>query len=179
MCCSDEKKRINDFLDKLGVDRAITPEEFAKAMESAIQDRARIFYFVYKTLKEMYPEVDADKVMAKASYEFGKYNSRKMGDVKDAADALLNQTSKGGILAFKQEITELNESRAEKRIYNCPHVNAFKELGLSQEEIKKLCKELLMPGDFAMLEPFPHVKLEFPKTLADDDVCIMCITKQS
>ena len=178
MGCCDETKRIQDFVEKLGVKDNITPEDFAKAMESAIEGRAKIFYFVWKTLQRLYPEIDADKVMATASYEFGKYNSKTMGNVKDAADALLNQTSRGGMLAFKQEITELSEKSAEKRIYNCPHVNAFKELGCSQEEISKLCKMLLMPGDFAQLEPFPGVKLEFPKTLADDDVCIMRITKQ-
>ncbi|HHW01724.1 MAG TPA: L-2-amino-thiazoline-4-carboxylic acid hydrolase [Thermoanaerobacterales bacterium] len=178
MCCYDEKKRIQAFVEKLGVKDDITPEEFAKALESAIADRAKIFYFIYKTLQKLYPEVDADKVMAIASYEFGKHNSKKMGNVKDAADALLNQTSRGGMLAFKQEITELSEKIAEKRIYNCPHINAFKELGCSQEEITKLCRLLLMPGDFAMLEPFPNIKLEFPKTLAEDDVCIMRITKQ-
>jgi hypothetical protein len=178
MGCCDETKRIQDFVEKLGVKDNITPEDFAKALESAIADRAKIFYFIYKTLQRLHPEIDADEVMATASHEFGKYNSKKMGRVKDAADALLNQTSRGGMLAFKQEITELSEKSAEKCMYNCPHVNAFKELGCSQEEISKLCKMLLMPGDFALLEPFPSIRLEFPKTLAEDDVCIMKITKQ-
>ena len=178
MGCCDETKRIQDFVEKLGVKDNITPEDFAKALESAIADRAKIFYFIYKTLQRLHPEIDADKVMATASHEFGKYNSKKMGSVKDAADALLNQTSRGGMLAFKQEITELSEKSAEKCMYNCPHVNAFKELGCSQEEITKLCKMLLMPGDFALLEAYPNIKLEFPKTLAEDDVCIMKITAQ-
>ena len=178
MSCCDETKRIQDFVEKLGVKDNVTPEDFGKAIEGAIADRAKIFYFIYKTLQRLHPEIDADEVMATASHEFGKYNSKKMGSVKDAADALLNQTSRGGMLAFKQEITELSEKSAEKCMYNCPHVNAFKELGCSQEEITKLCKMLLMPGDFALLEPFPSIRLEFPKTLAEDDVCIMKITKQ-
>ena len=102
MGCYDEKKRIQDFVEKLGVKDNITPEDFAKALESAIEDRAKIFYFIYKTIRRLYPEVDADRVMATASYEFGKYNSRKMGNVKDAADALLNVTSSAGMLAWKQ-----------------------------------------------------------------------------
>jgi len=117
--------------------------------------------------------------MSEASYEFGKFKSKNIGEVKNAADALLNQTSRGGILAFKQEMTKLNECQAEKHIYNCPHINAFKEMGCSPEEIIKLCKDLLMPGDFAMLESFPNIKLEFPKNLAEDDVCIMHITDNS
>ena len=93
---------------------------------------------------------------------------------QDAEDAVLNQTSKAGMLAFDQEITKLTPEESIKVIRRCPHIEAFEELGCSKEERIKLCTKLLMPLDFALLAPYEKVRLEFPKNLAADDVCVMC-----
>lgn len=171
------KTDIPSYLKSIRYDEAISREEFFKAVEGAIKDRALIFYFTYKTLKETHPEIDADKVMASASHQYGLYKSKFLGEIKDAADGMLKQTSKTGMIAFDQQITSLSPDYAEKHIHNCPLINAFKEVGCSDEEIKKLCTELLMPGDYGMLENCQNVKLTFPKNLAEDDVCIMCVQK--
>lgn len=175
MCCTES--RIKEFKEKIGFDKEITREEFTKAVEGAMKDRALIFYFIYKTLQKLHPDIDADAVMAEASHAYGSYKSQFLGDVKTAADALLNQTSKTGMLAFNQTITVADDDYAEKLIHNCPLVNAFKEVGCSDEEIAKLCTKLLMPGDFALLEPYKGIELSFPKNLAEHDVCMMCIKK--
>lgn len=112
--------------------------------------------------------------MAEASRRLGEYKAPNLGNVCDAETAILNQTSKAGMLAFDQEITMLSPEESVKVIRRCPHIEAFEELGCSKEERIKLCTELLMPLDFALLAPYEKVRLEFPKNLAADDVCVMC-----
>lgn len=172
-CCS----KIEEYKCSIGLEEPVSIEDFKKSLFGAIKDRGLIFYFMWKTLQDMHPEIDADAVMAEASHRYGLHKSKNLGDVRNAEDALLNQTSKAGMLAFEQEITDLTADRAEKIIRRCPHIEAFDEVGCSREEKIKLCTKLLMPGDFGMLEPFAGIELEFPKNLAADDVCIM-VTKR-
>lgn len=167
-------KKIEDFKDKIGLEKSVSPEELGNTVAAAIKDRARIFYFIWKTIQDLHPEIDADKIMAEASRKFGEYKSSGLGKVENAEEALLNQTSKAGMLAFDQEITLLSPSSSQKLIKRCPHIEAFDELGCTREEKIKLCTELLMPGDYGILKPYPNIILEFPKNLAADDVCIMC-----
>ena len=165
--CAD---RINEFMEKIALDAPVSPEYLANAVAGAIKDRALLFYFTWKTLQE----IDADAVMAEASRRLGEYKAPNLGNVCDAETAILNQTSKAGMLAFDQEITMLSPEESVKVIRRCPHIEAFEELGCSKEERIKLCTELLMPLDFALLAPYEKVRLEFPKNLAADDVCVMC-----
>ena len=171
LMCTD---RINEYMEKIALDAPVSPEYLASAVAGAIKDRALLFYFTWKTLQDMHPEIDADAVMAEASRRLGEYKAPNLGKVEDAEDAVLNQTSKAGMLAFDQEITKLTPEESIKVIRRCPHIEAFEELGCSKEERIKLCTKLLMPLDFALLAPYEKVRLEFPKNLAADDVCVMC-----
>ena len=175
MCSCD----VENFVNKLALNKSVSPEEAAQMVNNAIKDRAFLFYFTWKTLQDMHPEIDADKVMAEASRRLGDYKASALGEIKDAAEAIMKQTSKAGMLVFDQEITKLTPTESEKLIHRCPHIEAFKDLGCSDEEISKLCKKLLMPLDFAMLAQHKNIKLEFPKNLADDDICIMHTTMTS
>ncbi|MFA0889179.1 MAG: hypothetical protein ACC613_08840 [Synergistales bacterium] len=168
--------RIDEYKKSIRLDESVSPEQLGNIVANAVKDRGLIFYFVWRALQDMHPELDADEVMMEASRRFGSHKSKTMGNVETAADALLNQTSKTGMLAFNQEIKEISPERSEKHIRRCPHIEAFDEVGCTKEEKIKLCTKLLMPGDYAILNPFQSIRLEFPKNLAADDVCIM-VTK--
>jgi hypothetical protein len=171
------QEQIDSYMEAMDLSKPVSPDVFKNAVFNTVKDRGLIFYFMWKTLKDMHSEIDADAVMAEASHRFGLHKSNNLGEVRDAKDAMLNQTSKAGLLAFEQEINELTPERAEKAIRQCPHMAAFDEVGCTKEEKTKLCTKLLMPGDFGLLEPFPEVELEFPKNLAENDVCIMVTRK--
>jgi hypothetical protein len=171
------QSEIDAYMQNAELDKPVSPEVFKQAVYSAVKDRGLIFYFIWATLRDTHPEIDADAVMAEASHRYGLHKSSYMGNVKDAKDAMLNQTSKAGLLAFDQEINELTQERSEKLIRKCPHIAAFDEVGCSREEKITLCTKLLMPGDFGLLEPYENIALEFPKNLAADDVCVM-VTKK-
>ena len=93
--CTD---RINEYMEKIALDAPVSPEYLASAVAGAIKDRALLFYFTWKTLQDMHPEIDADAVMAEASRRLGEYKAPNLGKVEDAEDAVLNQTSKAGML---------------------------------------------------------------------------------
>jgi len=165
MAKETDKKNINDYLEKVGANKQPTLEEYKQAVTEAIKDRGRIYYFIWKTIKELHPEIDADEIMEEASRKFGSLISSKFKKVDNAKDAMIEFSSKVGILAFDQEFIELNEDRSVKKTYKCPHMDAFKELGCSDEEMEKLC-DMLSEGDFAQYVTYPNVKLTFKSLLS-------------
>ena len=180
------KEEIKAFMDASKIDQPATVEEFTEAVFGAYKDRTRQVYFIWRKLKELYPEVDANRVIREGSYDFGLYQGEQIaqryggGDKVGPKEALLGQTSRGGLLVFKQEIKELGEEKAVKMFNRCPHVEALTELGLSKEEIKMFCRDMLGHCDYAICKPFTNVEIDFPTTIADGEGCgcAMTITKK-
>ena len=179
------KEEINDFLKECKVDQPASVEEFHQAVKGAYKDRTTQIYFIWKKLKELYPEVDANRVIREGSWDFGLFQGEKIAAKYGAEnigpkEAVLGQTSRGGLLVFQQEILELEDDKAVKMFNHCPHVEALTELGLSKEDIKMFCRDMLGACDYAICEPFPHVTIDFPTTIADGDGhgCAMTITRK-
>ncbi|MDR3588486.1 MAG: L-2-amino-thiazoline-4-carboxylic acid hydrolase [Negativicutes bacterium] len=183
MSVEKEKQEIKDFVDSLKLEQAVTAEQYRVAMKGAIKDRAIIYYCIWKKIRELYPGIDAARIMKEASWDFGiiKGNqlAHKIGGVdKSPREVLKGQTSKGGMLVFRQEIVELNDEKAVKIFNECPHLEAFEELGAAPEELRLLCRDMLCWGDYGTFAPFADIKLEWPSTIADgtDKGCAMTIT---
>ena len=146
------KKEIEAFMKASRVDEPATPEEFHDALLSAYKDRTRQVYFIWRKLKELYPEVDANRVVREGSWDFGYYQGQQIAKKYGAEnvgpkEALLGQTSRGGLQVFQQEIVELDDQKAVKIFNHCPHVEALQELGLSPEDIKMFCRgTAIMPS---------------------------------
>lgn len=181
-----EKQQITEFVSSLGLEKDMTAEQYRVAIKAAIKDRAIIYYCIWKKLQQLHPDIDATKVMREASWDFGIVKGNQMakklgGTDKNPKEVLKGQTSKGGMLVFKQEIVELNDQKAVKIFHECPHLEAFRELGATDEELKVLCKDMLCWGDYGTFAPFPNVKLEWPSTLADgtNRGCAMTLTRKS
>ncbi|WP_405380035.1 L-2-amino-thiazoline-4-carboxylic acid hydrolase [Phascolarctobacterium sp.] len=180
------KEEIKAFMDASRITEPATVEEFHQAVKDAYKDRTRQVYFIWRKLKELYPEVDANRVIREGSWDFGLYQGQKIvekfGDAEKIGpkEALLGQTSRGGLLVFEQEIQELEDNRAVKIFNCCPHCEALRELGCSPEEIKMFCRDMLGHCDYAICEPFPNVEIDFPTTIADGEGkgCAMTITRK-
>ena len=179
------KKEIEAFMKASRVDEPATPEEFHDALLSAYKDRTRQVYFIWRKLKELYPEVDANRVVREGSWDFGYYQGQQIAKKYGAEnvgpkEALLGQTSRGGLQVFQQEIVELDDQKAVKIFNHCPHVEALQELGLSPEYIKMFCRDMLGHCDYAICAAFPNVDIDFPTTIADGEGkgCAMTITRK-
>ena len=181
-----ETKEIGEFVSNLALERDVTAEQYRLALKAAIKDRAIIYYCIWKKLQQLYPEVDATKVLREASWDFGLAKGKEMakrlgGTDKGPKEVLKGHTAKGGMLVFNIEITELNDNRAVKIIKECPHLEAFKELGATPDELKILCRDMMCSGDYGTFAPFPNVQLEWPSTLTDDDSkgCALTLVRKS
>lgn len=162
--------------EKISLDERPTNEDYAAALKGAIQSRAAITYLIWKTLQEAYPDVDATKVLGDAYRAYGRYYGEKWEHVEDAASALLAQTSKGGYLVFGQTFKASGPEYAQKDFGSCPHMEMFRMLGASDEEMKILCQDILSEGDYGNFDPHEGVSLEFKKQIgAGDDHCEYCV----
>lgn len=178
------KKDIKNFTDSLNFDKPISQEEFKAAIKSAYMDRSRQVWFIYKKLHELYPDVDAKRVIREGSWDFGLFQGQQIAEKYGPEnigpkEAIIGQTSKGGMLVFDQEIIQLEDDKAIKHFKACPHVEAIKELGASPKEVKAFCREMIGLCDFAIVEPFVNCDIDFPTTIADgiDEPCRMTITR--
>ena len=164
------------FREKVTAPDSVSIKQFQLAVEGAIKARSKVTYLVWKELKEQCPEVDATKVMASAYEKFGELAGETWGDIENPGQALIAQSSMGGYLVFDQTLTECSETYAQKTFHHCPHIEAFRELGATDEEIKILCQDILSAGDYGNMNPHDKVRLEFRKQIgAGDDTCEYCV----
>jgi hypothetical protein len=171
----EDKEKIEDYLDQMKLDNPVPVEEFRRIVRALIAARGRFVYFIWRVLKEK--GLDADALVQEACYRWGAFNGRKMGDIKTPAEFLKKLSTKAGTLAWEQEYTQLSDDRASKEFYYCPHVAAFEEAGASNEEIVKLCKDMLCYGDYGTASPHP-INLEWAEpTLGEGGKrCVMMLT---
>lgn len=177
-------KEAKEFFESLKLNQNPTNEEFYEAVLSAYMDRTRQVYFIWKKIKELYPDVDANRIIREGSWDFGLFQGQKIlqkyGDENiGPKEAIKGQTSKGGVMVFNQEILEFTDEKAVKMFNQCPHVKALTELGLSKDEIKMFCRDMLGHCDYAICSPFSNVEIDFPTTVADGEGkgCAMTITR--
>ena len=170
----EDRERIEDLLDQMKLDDPVPVEEFRRVVRGLAGARGRYVYFIWKVLQEK--GLDADALVREACFRWGAFNGREMGDIKTPAEFLKKFSSKAGTLGWEQECTQLNDRRASKEFYHCPHVVAFEEAGASKEEIAKLCRDMLCYGDYGTASPHP-IKLEFEEpTLAEGGRrCVMML----
>lgn len=180
----EENSEVKYFVDSLKLNEDVKIEEFHKAVKSAYMDRTTQVYFIWKKLKELYPDVDANKVIREGSWDFGLFQGNQIAEKYGAdkigpKEAIIGQTSKGGWLVFQQEITEFTDDKAVKVFHNCPHVEALEKIGVSKELQKEFCRDMLGHCDYAICHPFPNVEINFPTTVADGEGhgCAMTITR--
>lgn len=175
---------VKDFVESLKLEESVSIDEFHQAVKSAYMDRTTQIYFIWRKLKELYPEVDANKVVREGSWDFGIFQGEQIAEKYGAEnigpkEAVVGQTSKGGWLVFQQEITEFTDDKAVKMFNSCPHVEALERLDVSKEEIKDFCRDMLGHCDYAICHPFPNVEIDFPTTVADGEGhgCAMTIIR--
>ena len=179
------KADIDAFTGNMHFDEPVSQEDFRDAVQSAYMDRSRQIWFIYKKMKELYPEIDAERVIREGSWDFGVYQGNKIVEKYQDAEAigpreaLFGQTSKGGMLVFDQEILQADDDKAVKHFRKCPHMTALRELGATPQEVKMFCRDMLGACDYGICHPFPHVDVDFPTTIGDGEgePCRMVLTR--
>ena len=114
-------------------------------VRAAVKDRATWFALLYKSFNEVLPETEVQKAARKAIYEFGRLKAKK--DPADFSPELWvkRHVDKGSYLVFDSDV-EVNAEGAVQQMKYCALVEAWKEMGCSDEEIDLFC-DIAMEGD--------------------------------
>lgn len=120
-------------------------KEMIEKVRAAVKDRATWFALLYKSFKEMLPEEEVQRAARKAIYEFGRLKAKK--DPADFSPELWvrRHVDKGSYLVFDSDV-EVNAEGAVQQMKFCALVEAWKEMGCSDEEIDLFC-DIAMEGD--------------------------------
>lgn len=180
MLKKDDKDNYDKFLKDIRMNEPISDEELKEVVKSAIKDRSKFFYCVYKTLTELHPEIDATEVMREASRRFGACRSGNFHGTDDCREIVKNDFPKDAMLVYAVDVEELNKDKAVCNFKKCPHMEAFEELGCTQEEAEHFCLDMLIHGDYAAYADCDEIELSFPRILARGEaVCEYTLTKKN
>jgi len=119
--------------------------EIIEKVRAAIKDRAVWFALLYRSFQEALPAQEVERLSRKAIREFGR-----MKALKDPVDFsprawVEKHVEKGSSLVFDSEV-EAGGGYALQRMKYCPLVEAWREMGCTEEEIKLFC-DIAMEGD--------------------------------
>jgi len=172
---AEDKERIEAYIDQMKLDDPVSAEEFRKVVRALIGARGLFVYYIWKVLKEK--GLDADALVREACTRWGVSVGKKLGEIKTPAEFFDETVNENRSVGMEQEFTLLNDERAAKEFYYCPHMAAAEEAGATREEKAALCKDMLCHGDYGTASLHP-VHLEWPEpTLGEGGQrCVMMLT---
>lgn len=138
--------------------------DFVTAMRGAIADRATYLYMIYKAL-ERDGRVDPETLLRGAIYEYGLVKGRA-NPIKTVREWIKGGSSQE---ILQKEYLEAEEDRGRIRFTHCPHLEAWRKLGATDEECATLC-DIAMRGDYGEMTIYGF-KMEVIKSLAKGDEC--------
>jgi hypothetical protein len=152
------------------------------AVIDSIKNRALVYLNMYQILSEEHGKENAIRLMQKAIYQrgqekAGKYKKKMNGsDLKAMADNFL----KGGassLNVFGNEVVKVEGDLALLRLNSCPLVDAWKEAGLSSENIITMC-DIAYQVDFGKFEGMGF-SLRFNSRICEGSpYCELVVTKK-
>ena len=154
------------------MDKTYTQEEHDEILvaeiRKAIEHRATWMYLLLKEARDRGLEWDdfARPVIRETGCLGGQERRGRMVDPENLIefqDVFPSDTSRK---VFAMEVTAADEEKYYLDFGYCPLVNAWKKLGATAGEIKKLC-DIAMEGDRGMASQFPAFQFSLGKTIAE------------
>ena len=153
----------------------IKAEETIKQVREAIKDRATWFVFMYKSFSKVLPPEEVERLAREAIYQFGTLKGKKDGRKISPDEWVEKHMTKGSGQVFQSEINK-EKDFSEQRMTYCPLVEAWKELGCSDEEIDLFC-DIAMEGDRGRAD-YHGIPWDIPKRLGKGDSFCQLILKK-
>jgi len=149
-------------------------QEMIDKVRAAIKDRATWFALLYKEFAQVLPEEEVQRICRKAIHRFGLMKAEK--DPKDFSPQawVRKHVEKGSSLVFDSDI-EIAPDHAVQQMKFCALVEAWKEMGLSAEEIALFC-DIAMEGDRGRADGH-GVRMELLQTIGKGDPCCRLVIK--
>lgn len=150
-----------------------------KALIDSIKNRAHFYFNLYQTLSEEYGKEKAINLMQKAIYKRGQEKAKKHKVNKNDFPTLAKGFLEGGessLNIFGNEVFEVDDDHAKLRLNGCPLVDAWKEAGLSAEDIVTMC-DIAYQVDFGKFEGLGF-SLKFDSRICEGHSCCeLVVTK--
>ena len=150
-------------------------EETIKRVREAIKDRATWFALLYKSFSKVLPPKEVEQASREAIYEYGRSKGKKDGKKISPEEWVEKHMSKGSGEVFESKIFKETDY-SEQRMTFCPLIEAWKELGCSDEEIDLFC-DIAMEGDRGRAD-YHGIPWEIPNRLGKGDSFCRLLLKQ-
>jgi len=170
---------VGSFLESLGFGKAYSEKDVTAMLREKVGDRGLLVYIAWKMMQKLYPWMDAEKFLYDACFQFGKTQTSNFVENATPAIWLRQISSRAGILVWEQTIASFNKNRAVKIFKYCPHIESARNAGATKDDLKVLCRGILMGADYGTIAPYPYLKLSFPgKTYGEGGECQMtCVCR--
>lgn len=108
------------------------------------ENRALIYKLIFDEMRDEFGEEKAKEVMKRAIYKRGEqigenFKQFAHGDFKGLCDSFVGGIPDDGQM-FQPEVTKCDEEGLDITFSNCPLKNAWRDLGLSDQECATLCE---------------------------------------
>ena len=145
-------------------------------VRAAIKDRAVWFAFLYEEFARRLPEAEVEKAARAAIFGFGRLKGQADVQPFDARAWVERHERKGSAEVFDSDI-EIGSGCAVQRMKHCALVEAWKELGCSDEKVALFC-DIAMEGDRGRAA-FHGIKMELNETIGKGDCfCRLTVTDE-
>ncbi len=152
------------------------PKETVEKVRAAIKDRAVWFALLFRAFEGELGRDEAVRIARKAIRNYGHYKGSLDGKKLSAEEMMERFETSGGTRIFGAEIEACDEWM-ENRVGYCALVEAWKEMGLSSDDVNLFC-DIAMDGDRGRAE-YHGVELRLEETLArNDGFCRICLKRK-
>jgi|WetSurMetagenome_2_1015567.scaffolds.fasta_scaffold638525_1 hypothetical protein len=157
-------------MNERGTDMA--PDE---AFINATKFRAKAYYYLFEEFSEAIGIEETKKIFSRAIFKLGIDKANSFSDKAGASAKSLADDFTGdevGREVFEQSVVSSDNERTLVEMRNCPLVEMWREMNLSDEKIKLLC-DMACQIDFGTVEG-KGMKLKFNSRISyGDSSCIL------
>ncbi|MHB8902270.1 MAG: L-2-amino-thiazoline-4-carboxylic acid hydrolase [Thermoguttaceae bacterium] len=122
----------------------MSEEQLRSQLYDSFKNRAAIYYLIFCELREELGAGRAEELMKRAIYKRGlqkgtKYAPYAPGDLAGLREAFVGGIPDGGAM-FRPEVLRCDAEGLDIQFHGCPLRDAWKEMGLADEEVATLCR---------------------------------------
>jgi hypothetical protein len=150
-------------------------DELVLKVRAAVKDRATWLALLYRSFSQTLPEEEAQRRCREAIHTFGRLKAAKDGQPFGPEAWVRRHVDKGSARVFDSEI-EVHAGHAVQRMRHCPLVEAWRELGCSDEEVALLC-DIAMEGDRGRAEAH-GLQMELDERIGNGDPCCRLVIRE-
>ena len=144
-------------------------------VREAIKDRALYLAFLYRSFSRKLPREQVERLAREAIREYGRFKGKQDRGKITPEKWVEGHMSRGGGAVFKSRIA-VGEAHCEQEMTYCPLMEAWRELGCSQEEMDLLC-DIAMEVDRGRAE-YHGIQFEIAERMGRGDPSCRLILKR-